>query len=97
MNPEDRERVRRYVDRLDRQRATLAEELEEEIASVRGLTLEERGEWVASVCRSAWAILRSRRDLTEVVGCPDPPAPDFDAIWRGLMARRLAARGPRAS
>jgi hypothetical protein len=89
--------VRRYVARLDRQRATLASELEDEIAPVRDLTLAERGEWIVSVCRSAWAILRSRSDLAEVVGRSDPPAPDFDEIWRRLRQRHQSARGQRAS
>ena len=97
MSLEGREKVRRYVARLDRQRATLAEELADEVAQVHGLTLAERGEWIASVCRSAWAILRSRPDLTEVVGRRDLPAPDYDQIWRNLTARHLAARQQRRS
>lgn len=92
MSPEEREKVRRYVARLDRQRATLADELADEVAQVQGLLLAEHGEWIASVCRSAWAILRSRPDLNEVVGRRDPPAPDYHQIWRNLAARRLAGQ-----
>ena len=97
MSPEEREKVRRYVARLDRQRATLADELADEVAQVQRLSLAERGEWIASVCRSAWAILRSRPDLSEVVGRRDPPAPDYHEIWRNLAARHLAARPRRPS
>jgi hypothetical protein len=53
MTREDRERVRRYVERLDRRRATLADELAEELAPVLDLSLTERGEWVESACRGA--------------------------------------------
>jgi hypothetical protein len=93
VTPEERERTRRYVERLDRQRASLALELEEEIAALRGLTLEERGSWVASVCRSAWSILRSRGDLADPSQpVPESPAADFEQLWRRLMARQRAAR-----
>lgn len=92
MSPEEREKVRRYVARLDRQRLTLADELADEVAQVQGLSLAERGEWIASVCRSAWAILRSRPDLSEVVGRRDPPAPDYPHIWRTLAARQRQRR-----
>jgi hypothetical protein len=85
-------RVRRYVDRLDAARRTLACEVEDDVAPVRGLTMQERGAWVASVCRAAWAILRARPDAAKVVGWQDPPAPDLTERWRALMARQRAAR-----
>jgi hypothetical protein len=90
MTSEDRDRVRRYVAQLDRRRATLASALEDEVAPVRELSLAERGVWVASVCRSAWAILRARQDGRDVVERREPPAADFEAVWQQLMARRRA-------
>ncbi len=94
---DERERVRRYVASRDRERATLAAELEDEIAPVRGLTFEQRGDWIVSVCRSAWAILRSRSDFADIVARPDPPAPDFLDLWRRLMLRQRAMRERPAS
>ncbi len=93
MTREDRERVRRYVAQLDRQRATLAAELEAEVVPVRKLSLEERGAWVASASRGAWAVLRSREDLGQILLHPEPPASDLPEIWARLMARQRAARG----
>jgi len=49
-----RQAVRRYVERLDRQRATLADEIADDVAQVQGLTMAERGEWIASACRAAF-------------------------------------------
>ncbi len=84
-------RVRRFVDRLDANRRTLAQEVEDDVAPVRSLSLAERGVWVASVCRAAWSILQSRADAAEVVERQESPAPDLAARWQELMARR----GPR--
>lgn len=97
MRSKDRDGIRTYVARLDHKRATLASELEDEIAPVRALSFAERGAWVASVCRSAWAILRSRQDMHEVLAIRESPAPDFEEIWGGLMARRKAAHARTAS
>lgn len=91
MNGEDRERVRRFVERLDRRRAVLADELADELAPVRDLSLEERGAWVASACRGAWAVLRSRGDFEQMVQRHEPPAPDLPEIWSRLMDRRRSA------
>lgn len=94
MTPDQRERTRQYVARLDAQRATLVDELADEVAQVRGLSMVERGEWVASVCRSAWAILRSRPDGAEIARHRDPPASDYEEIWRRLATRRANAQPP---
>ncbi|MSP63651.1 MAG: hypothetical protein EXR72_25565 [Myxococcales bacterium] len=78
----------RYVEALDARRGTLVEEVEEDIAPYRGLSMEERGERLAAVCRSAWAILRARPDFARVAAYRDPPAADFAERWRTLMERR---------
>jgi hypothetical protein len=87
MDPTGRQRTKEYVARLDRLRRTLAEEVEPDVAAVRRLSLDERGDWVARACASAWMILRSRPDRTEVLSRREPPAADFDDKWRTLRAR----------
>lgn len=87
-----RDRTRAYVARLDRARATLADEVEPDVAPVRPLSLEQRGEWVARACASAWAILRERPDAAVLLARREPPAPDLPATWRALMARFRARR-----
>jgi hypothetical protein len=85
------ERMRRYVAQLDAARRTLADEVEDDVAPVRRLTMRERGEWIASACRSTWDILRSRPDAQQAIAFADAPAPDFAAKWAALMARRRGA------
>ncbi len=92
MSADARARIRNYVARLDERRATLAREVEDDVARVRGLSLEARGDLVARVCRSAWAILRSRADVTAVVARREEPARDFAQKWAVLMNRGRAAR-----
>ncbi len=92
MDGDERERVRRYVAQLDRARATLAEELDAELAAVRHLTLAERGCWVASACEAAAAIFRARRHVSPGGDLDEPPAPDFEEKWQALMARYRAAQ-----
>jgi hypothetical protein len=89
----DRDRIRRYVQRLDEARRTLAGEISDDVDPVRGLSVKERGDWIASVCRSAWAILASRPDAERVIGMREDPAPDFRAKWTALMALRRRRSG----
>src|SRR5262249_41057921 len=77
-------RTRKFVAARDRARATLSTELEEELAPIRALSLEARGDWVARTCRAAWAILRSRPDGATLVAEREEPAPDYALIWRRL-------------
>jgi len=86
------ERTRAYVARLDQARATLAAEVEPDVAPVRHLSLAQRGEWVARACASAWAILRARPDAAAVLARRECPAPDFDHKWRILAARFRSQR-----
>jgi len=85
------ERTRRWIAALDARRRTLATELEDDVAPVRSLTLEQRGEWVASACRGAWTILRARPDARRAIDVADPPAADFAAKWTALMERHRRA------
>jgi hypothetical protein len=96
MEPGGDARTRRYIEALDRRRRTLADEVEDDVAPVRALTLRQRGEWIASVCRSAWDILRSRPDERRVIEEVEPPAADFPAKWTALMAERRRRTVPGA-
>jgi len=78
--------VEAFVAMRDRARRTLAEELEEELAPLRSMSLKTKGDWVARTCRAAWAILRSRPDGGRVTAERETPAPDYPAIWRRLAA-----------
>jgi hypothetical protein len=91
---DERDQIRRYVERLDRRRATLADELADEVAQVKDLTMRDRGDWIAAVCRSAWSILRSRGDRADALLRRDEPAGDYAAIWRKLAARRQPTEPP---
>ena len=51
-----------YLRRLDERRQSLAAEIEDDVAPYRGLSADERGRILESVCRDAWAILSSRPD-----------------------------------
>src|SRR4051794_35054705 len=51
------DRIRRWVAQLDARRSSLAAEVDDDVVPVRGLTLQERGEWIASACLSEWDIL----------------------------------------
>ena len=57
------DRTANFLRRLEERRRSLSEEIEDDIAPLRGLTLEERGEILESVCRDAMAILRARPDF----------------------------------
>ncbi len=87
-----RSRTRAYVERLDRARATLRDEVEPDVAPVRHLSLTERGEWVARACASARAILTARPDRAAILARREPPAPDFEAWWSALMQRWRQSR-----
>lgn len=54
--------ARRYLEALEGRRRTLRDEVEDDVAMLRGLSLEERGRILESVCRDAMAILRARPD-----------------------------------
>ena len=87
MTAEERERMRRYIARLDRQRATLRDEVEEDVADARQLTARQRGEWIVRLRADARAILLARPDRGKVLDLEEPPAPDFRTKWKALMER----------
>jgi hypothetical protein len=90
----DRDRVRSYVRRLDDARRTRAREIADDVDPVRALSMRERGEWIASVCRSAWSILASRPDAQRIVAMREEPAADFRPKWDALMAALRSKKEP---
>lgn len=56
--------VTRFLKRLDEERGN---EVENDVGPLRGLSLEERGKIVESVCRDAMAIMRARPDFVEAI------------------------------
>ena len=89
MNATQSEQVRRYVARLDAERRRpLREQLEDDVATYRGLTPEARARVVADVCRAAWVLVKSRPDSQKAIAWQDPPSADFPEKWKALMRRR---------
>lgn len=80
-------RAKRFLEAIDRQRQTLAEEVEGDVAPLRGLSLEERGKILESVCRDAVAIIRARPDAEKAMQLQDPRSPESIALWQSLVDR----------
>jgi hypothetical protein len=79
-----RAEVSRFLSRLDEQRR---DEVENDVGSLRGLTLEERGRIVESVCRDAMAILRARPDFEQAVLQRDLRSPESERTWLQAVKR----------
>ncbi len=73
-----REGVARFLRRLDEQRR---DEVENDVGPLRGLSLEQRGKIVESVCRDAMAILRARPDFEQALQQRDVRSPESEATW----------------
>ncbi len=86
-------RVRAWVKRLDARRRSLAEEIEEDVAPLRGLSRDERGRILESVCRDAMAILEARPDFARAREWSEPRSPEALATWLRLVREYRAARG----
>lgn len=81
------ERSARFLQHLDAQRRTLKEEVEQDVAPLRGLSLAERGLVVESVCRDAMAILRGRPDFAQALLANDPRSDESERTWRAAVER----------
>ena len=79
-----------FLKRLALQRKTLREEIEDDIAPLRGLTLEQRGQLVESVCRDAMAILRGREDFAQALQAQEPRSEESLQQWVNLVKRHRA-------
>jgi hypothetical protein len=80
----------KYLKRLDERRASLSAEIEDDIAPLRGLSLDERGQILESVCRDAMAILRARPDFESAVQSRDARDEESLATWLRLVAKYRA-------
>lgn len=77
----------KFLKRLDEQRASLSAEIEDDIAPLRGLSLEDRGRILESVCRDAMAILRARPDFETAVRYRDPRDEESLNTWLRLVTK----------
>lgn len=89
MTPEERERTRRYIERLARRYRSLRDEVEEDVASTRGLSFEQRAKILEDVTRTAFL----QRQWSGQPIQRDPPAPDFERIWKRLHRQYLESKG----
>ena len=82
----------RFLAALDYQRRTLASEIEGDVAPFRGMTPDQLGKLLASVCRDAWAILKSRADFDRAVKFRDPLSRESQATWLRLVKAHRESR-----
>jgi hypothetical protein len=71
---------------------SLRDEVEEDVAPLRGLTLDERGKILESVCRDAMAILRGREDFETAIQARDKRSPESEETWLRAV-KRFRAHG----
>jgi hypothetical protein len=83
----------RFLANLAERRRSLRDEVEDDIADLRGLSLEERGRILESVCRDAVAILRARPDAEAAMAWQDPRSEESEQTWRALVARFRRSHG----
>jgi len=95
LTDEERERTRRWVAQLDRDRARLVDEVEADLEQYRAMTPEQLSRARVGVVRAGWKILQSRADRQKVLDHRDPPAPDFERIWKRLVDQGRAQRSAR--
>lgn len=79
------DRAERFLRHLAERRSSLRAEIEDDISGLRGLSLEERGKLLESVCRDAMAILRGRPDFERAVQHQDPRSAESMATWLRLV------------
>ncbi len=89
-SPQQQAALQRILDRAATR--TRREEIEEDLEFERGLSPEQKDRRLQSVVRAAHEILAVRPDRRRVLDHVDPPAADFDAIWKRLVARRREGR-----
>lgn len=79
------DRSKAFLEHLESKRRTLRDEVEEDVAPLRGLSLDERAKILESVCRDAMAILRGRSDFEQAVRHQDPLSEDSLRTWKRLV------------
>lgn len=68
----------------------MCDEIEDDIAPLRGLTLEERGRILESVCRDAMAILEGRPDFQQALAHQDPRTEESRQMWQRAVSKYRA-------
>lgn len=96
LTDEERQRTRRWVAQLDADRATLADEVEADVAQYRDMTPEQANRLRIGVVEGSWAMLQSQPDKQKVLDYRDPPAPDFERVWQRLVEQGRALRSTHA-
>ena len=66
---------------------TLAEEVEDDVAPLRSLSLRGRARVLESVCRDAVAIVHGRPDGLPAASLQEERSPESLALWRALVVR----------
>jgi hypothetical protein len=80
-------RGQRFLEHLEHQRRTLRDEVEEDVAPLRALSLDERGAVVESVCRDAMAVLRARPDFPEALAAREPGSDEALRRYHAVVER----------
>lgn len=70
----------------------MRDEVEDDVAPLRALSLEERGKIVESVCRDAMAIMRARPDFAEAVQRTEPRSAEAMSTWLKIVERHRHGR-----
>ena len=83
----------KFLANLAERRRSLRDEVEDDVADLRELSLDERGRILESVCRDAVAILRARPDAEEAMARRDPRSEESEQTWRALVERFRSGHG----
>lgn len=97
LTPAQKEATRQWVARLDASRARLVDEVEADLEPYRHLTAEQEARLRVGVVQAAWKMLQDQPDRQAILDYRDPPAPDFERVWRRLVAQGNALREQRAA
>ena len=85
-------RVRRWIDIHSDDVASVFDT----VSMSEGLSLEEKGDVVAAVCRAARKILEARPDAGNVLARQDPVSAETEAAWLRMVAEGRRRRALRA-
>jgi len=81
------QRVQNFLQSLELRRKSLRDEVEEDVGPLRGLSLEERGRILESVCRDAMAVLRARPDSAQAIEQREARSAESMQTWLNAVAR----------
>jgi hypothetical protein len=81
------QRAQNFLESLELRRKSLRDEVEEDVGPLRGLSLEERGRILESVCRDAMAVLKARPDAARAIEQREARSAESMATWLKAVAR----------